>query len=97
MSTMAWVGWRGPTSWKPGSRQPAGAARAAARQDRGVPRPGRGSPQASAAQRYGSSRSFRLNFELNVEVYDPDFAADLNRLMQAKMEARLTADDRGPP
>ncbi len=39
------------------------------------------------------SRSFRLNFELNVEVYDPDFAADLNRLMQAKMEARLTADD----
>ncbi len=39
------------------------------------------------------SRSFRLNFELNVEVYDADFAADLDGLMRAKMEQRLTVDD----
>ncbi|KMO40440.1 phospholipase D-like domain-containing protein [Methylobacterium aquaticum] len=39
------------------------------------------------------SRSFRLNFELNVEVYDTDFAADLDGLMRAKMERRLTAQD----
>jgi cardiolipin synthase len=38
------------------------------------------------------SRSFRLNFELNVEVYDPDFAADLDGLMRAKMEQRLTVE-----
>lgn len=39
------------------------------------------------------SRSFRLNFELNVEVYDTDFAADLDGLMRAKMEQRLTIAD----
>ncbi|GJD52253.1 Major cardiolipin synthase ClsA [Methylobacterium crusticola] len=46
------------------------------------------------------SRSFRLNFELNVELYDPDFARDLNGLMRAKMEARLTPEaltDRAMP
>jgi cardiolipin synthase len=39
------------------------------------------------------SRSFRLNFELNVELYDTAFAADLDALMRAKMEARLTPAD----
>lgn len=38
-------------------------------------------------------RSFRLNFELNVEVYDPDFAAGLEAFMRTKMEARLTSED----
>ena len=39
------------------------------------------------------TRGFRLNFELNVEVYDPAFAADLDGLMQAKMRGRLTRED----
>ncbi|MFE1600519.1 phospholipase D-like domain-containing protein [Methylobacterium sp. ID0610] len=38
------------------------------------------------------TRSFRLNFELNVELYDPDFAAELNRLLAAKMEVQLSRD-----
>ena len=35
-------------------------------------------------------RSLRLNFELNVEVYDPDLAAELEAIMAARMHTRLT-------
>ena len=38
-------------------------------------------------------RSFRLNFELNVEVIDADLAAELDRIMRGKMQARLSRDD----
>ncbi|ACL55537.1 phospholipase D-like domain-containing protein [Methylobacterium nodulans] len=38
------------------------------------------------------TRSFRLNFELNVELYDPAFAAQLDRLLAAKMETQLTRE-----
>ena len=38
-------------------------------------------------------RSFRLNFELNVEVYDRAFADRLDRFMRTKMEARLTSEE----
>ncbi|WP_247635158.1 phospholipase D-like domain-containing protein [Methylobacterium sp. 37f] len=34
-------------------------------------------------------RSFRLNFELNLELYDPALATELGRSMQAKMTTRL--------
>ncbi|GJE28223.1 cardiolipin synthase [Methylobacterium organophilum] len=39
------------------------------------------------------TRSFRLNFEMNVEVYDPALAARLDDFILAKRETRLTADD----
>ncbi len=45
------------------------------------------------------TRSFRLNFELNVEIYDTGLARELDRFMQGKMETRLTRADlraRGP-
>ena len=35
-------------------------------------------------------RSFRLNFELNVEIYDADLAAQLEAFIEAKMETVLT-------
>ena len=38
-------------------------------------------------------RSFRLNFELNVEIIDADLAAELDRFMRGKMEARLSRED----
>ncbi|URD37524.1 phospholipase D-like domain-containing protein [Methylobacterium tardum] len=38
-------------------------------------------------------RSFRLNFELNVEIIDAELAAELDRFMRAKMEARLSRED----
>ncbi|MCJ2053756.1 phospholipase D-like domain-containing protein [Methylobacterium sp. J-070] len=38
-------------------------------------------------------RSFRLNFELNVEIIDADLAADLDRFMRDKMRARLSRED----
>ncbi|AWN37055.1 phospholipase D-like domain-containing protein [Methylobacterium radiodurans] len=38
-------------------------------------------------------RSFRLNFELNVELYDAAIAEALERFIRAKMETRLTEDD----
>jgi len=38
-------------------------------------------------------RSFRLNFELNVEIIDADLAAHLDRFMRGKMEARLSRED----
>ncbi|KQT89834.1 cardiolipin synthase [Methylobacterium sp. Leaf469] len=37
-------------------------------------------------------RSFRLNFEVNVELYDPDLAEALDAIMRAKMEVRLTRE-----
>ena len=39
------------------------------------------------------TRSFRLNFELNVEIIDADLAAHLDRFMRGKMEARLSRED----
>lgn len=38
-------------------------------------------------------RSFRLNFELNVEIIDADLAAELDAFMRAKMETRLSRED----
>ena len=38
-------------------------------------------------------RSFRLNFELNIEVYDGGFAEGLGHLMQQKMTTQLTLAD----
>ncbi|MCJ2066202.1 phospholipase D-like domain-containing protein [Methylobacterium sp. J-088] len=38
-------------------------------------------------------RSFRLNFELNVEIVDADLAAQLDQFMRGKMEARLSRED----
>ena len=38
-------------------------------------------------------RSFRLNFELNVEIVDAELAAALDGFMRGKMEARLSRDD----
>jgi len=38
-------------------------------------------------------RSLRLNFELNIEVYDPDLAAELEAIMAARMRTRLTDRD----
>lgn len=38
-------------------------------------------------------RSFRLNFELNVELYDAAMAAELDRFIQGKMETRLDLAD----
>ena len=38
-------------------------------------------------------RSFRLNFELNVEIIDAALAAELDRFMRGKMEARLSRED----
>ena len=38
-------------------------------------------------------RSFRLNFEVNVELYDSDLAEALDAIMRAKMEVRLTRED----
>ena len=38
-------------------------------------------------------RSFRLNFELNVELYDTAMAAELDRFIQGKMETRLVLAD----
>lgn len=38
-------------------------------------------------------RSFRLNFELNVEIIDADLAAELDRFMRGKMESRLSRED----
>lgn len=38
-------------------------------------------------------RSFRLNFELNVEVIDADLAAKIDALIQAKMDLPLTEQD----
>ncbi|MCJ2037793.1 phospholipase D-like domain-containing protein [Methylobacterium sp. E-041] len=37
-------------------------------------------------------RSFRLNFELNVEIHDADLAAQLESFIRAKMETPLTLD-----
>ncbi|MDV2984258.1 UNVERIFIED_CONTAM: phospholipase D-like domain-containing protein [Methylobacteriaceae bacterium AG10] len=39
------------------------------------------------------SRSFRLNFELNVEVYDTALARTLERFIMGKRQTRLTRDD----
>lgn len=39
------------------------------------------------------TRSFRLNFEMNVELYDSDLAERLSAFMQAKMTAPLTRED----
>jgi cardiolipin synthase len=38
-------------------------------------------------------RSFRLNFELNVEMIDADLAAHLDGLIRAKMDRLITAED----
>lgn len=38
-------------------------------------------------------RSFRLNFELNVELYDEAMAGELDRFIQGKMETQLILDD----
>ena len=38
-------------------------------------------------------RSFRLNFELNVEIVDADLAAALDGFMRGRMEARLSRED----
>jgi cardiolipin synthase A/B len=38
-------------------------------------------------------RSFRLNFELNMEVYHADLVAEVNALMAAKQSRRVTAAD----
>jgi cardiolipin synthase A/B len=38
-------------------------------------------------------RSFRLNFELNVEIIDADLAAQIDRFMRDKMRARLSRED----
>jgi len=38
-------------------------------------------------------RSFRLNFEVNVEFYDSTLAEELDAIMRAKMELRLTYAD----
>ncbi|MCJ2046427.1 phospholipase D-like domain-containing protein [Methylobacterium sp. J-078] len=38
------------------------------------------------------TRSFRLNFELNVEVYDTDLAGRLDAFMREKMTLRLTRE-----
>ncbi len=38
-------------------------------------------------------RSFRLNFELNVEIIDADLAAELDRFMRGKMRRRLSRED----
>lgn len=38
-------------------------------------------------------RSLRLNFELNVEIYDEALAVDLDAFMAEKMNARLTPED----
>jgi cardiolipin synthase len=38
------------------------------------------------------TRSFRLNFELNVEVYDTDLARRLDAFMREKMNLRLTPE-----
>ena len=38
-------------------------------------------------------RSFRLNFELNVEIIDAELAAELDRFMRGKMEARLSREN----
>lgn len=38
-------------------------------------------------------RSFRLNFELNVELYDAAMAAELGRFIAGKMETQLLLDD----
>jgi cardiolipin synthase A/B len=38
-------------------------------------------------------RSFRLNFELNVEIYDPGLAAQLDRLIAEKRVHPIGADD----
>ena len=38
-------------------------------------------------------RSFRLNFELNLEVYDVALAGQLSETMRAKMNVRLTSAD----
>ena len=38
-------------------------------------------------------RSFRLNFELNLEVYSADLAGMLQELMLSKCTARLTAEE----
>jgi cardiolipin synthase len=39
------------------------------------------------------TRSLRLNFELNVEVYHHPLAAQIDALMRTRMTHRLTADD----
>ena len=39
------------------------------------------------------TRSFRLNFELNVEIYDTNLARDLDHFMRGKMETRLMRED----
>jgi cardiolipin synthase len=39
------------------------------------------------------TRSFRLNFEVNVEIYDPDLAARLDRLMADKRHHRFGAKE----
>ena len=39
------------------------------------------------------SRSFRLNFELNVEVYDADLARALEAFISGKRQTRLTLAD----
>ncbi len=38
-------------------------------------------------------RSFRLNFELNVELYDTGIAAEIDRFVRSKMETPLRAED----
>ncbi|WP_342105778.1 phospholipase D-like domain-containing protein [Methylobacterium sp. SI9] len=38
-------------------------------------------------------RSFRLNFELNVEIIDAALAAELDAFMRGKMETRLSRED----
>ncbi len=40
-------------------------------------------------------RSFRLNFELNVEIYDAALAERLAAFMRSKMDVRLTREDLG--
>ena len=37
-------------------------------------------------------RSFRLNFELNVEIYHPALASQLEQFIAQKQEVLLTAD-----
>jgi cardiolipin synthase A/B len=38
-------------------------------------------------------RSFRLNFELNVEIIDAELAAELDRFIRGKMQARLSREN----
>src|SRR5260370_22621840 len=80
--------WRAHRERLPRLRVP---ARHAARQDHGGRR-----PRATIGSANMDMRSFRLNFEVNVAIYDQAFAADLERIFAEDLVHTRVISERQP-